>query len=73
MHCFLFSFRFEHPRFGRIKCIRTIQPVESGDELTVAYGYDHNKLDTDAPDWYKRILNEWTNDGKDDKIRACGS
>ena len=45
--------RFDHPRFGKIKCVKTIQAVKAGDELTVAYGYDHNKLDTDAPDWYK--------------------
>ena len=51
---FLFS-RFNHPRFGEIKCIRTIQPVSPGDELTVAYGYDHNKLDTDAPEWLSLI------------------
>lgn len=48
--------RFHHPRFGSIKCIRTIQRVKTGDELTVAYGYDHTKLDTDAPEWYKLQL-----------------
>ncbi|XP_066920719.1 histone-lysine N-methyltransferase SETD7-like [Clytia hemisphaerica] len=52
--------RFDnHPRFGRIKCIRTIQPVRAGDELTVAYGYDHNKLETDAPEWYKEKLKQF--------------
>jgi len=66
--------KFDHPRFGRIKCIRTIQPVEAGDELTVAYGYDHNKLDTDAPDWYKHKLKEWTkNNREEDKHRTFGS
>lgn len=58
--------RFDHPRFGKIKCIRTIKSVEPGDELTVAYGYDHAKLETDAPEWYKETLREWTsnNEGK---------
>jgi len=58
----IYFLRFNHPRFGEIKCIRTIKPVESGDELTVAYGYDHNKLDTDAPEWYKRKLKEFQSD-----------
>ena len=53
--------RFDHPRFGKIKCVKTIQAVKAGDELTVAYGYDHNKLDTDAPDWYKIKLKEFGN------------
>eukprot|EP00112_Aurelia_sp_Birch-Aquarium-sp1_P009408 Seg2069.1 transcript_id=Seg2069.1/GoldUCD/mRNA.D3Y31 product="Histone-lysine N-methyltransferase SETD7" protein_id=Seg2069.1/GoldUCD/D3Y31 len=47
---------FDHPRFGRIKCIRTIRPVKGGEELTVEYGYDHNGLgpnNPDAPQWYK--------------------
>jgi len=56
--------RFDHPRFGKIKCIRTIRAVKSGEELTVAYGYDHNKLETDAPDWYKEELKHWNNNGK---------
>lgn len=53
--------RFNHPRFGAIKCIRTIQHVKPGDELIVAYGYDHSKLDTDAPDWYRHKVKEWNN------------
>lgn len=48
----------EHPRFGKIKCIRTIKPVAPYEELTVEYGYDHSKLDTDAPQWYKDKLSE---------------
>lgn len=34
--------------------------MKPGDELTVAYGYDHTKLDTDAPDWYRKKLKEWS-------------
>ena len=52
----LLSCRFDHPRFGKIKCIRTIRPVKAGEELTVEYGYDHNGLgpnNPDAPQWYK--------------------
>jgi len=48
--------RYDHPRFGKIKCIRTIKPVKAGEELTVEYGYDHNGLginNPDAPQWYK--------------------
>ena len=52
----IFLYRYDHPRFGKIKCIRTIKPVKAGEELTVEYGYDHNGLginNPDAPQWYK--------------------
>lgn len=62
--------RFEHPRFGQIKCIRTIQPVRPDEELTVAYGYNHAKLETDAPDWYKEGLKSWN--GRWEKSRTSG-
>lgn len=48
-----------HPRFGPLKCIRTLREVRRGEELTVAYGYDHKtpgKDDPEAPDWYKQEL-----------------
>lgn len=47
---------FQHPYFGKIKCICTIKCVQTNEELTVAYGYDHNGLgwnQADAPQWYK--------------------
>ncbi|XP_028599817.2 histone-lysine N-methyltransferase SETD7 [Podarcis muralis] len=47
---------FVHPRFGLIKCIRTIRAVEKDEELTVAYGYDHNPIGQngpEAPSWYQ--------------------
>ncbi|KAI4879319.1 hypothetical protein NFI96_022624 [Prochilodus magdalenae] len=50
---------FVHPRFGPIKCIRTIRKIQKDEELTVAYGYDHEpsgKSGPEAPDWYKREL-----------------
>ncbi|XP_061541864.1 histone-lysine N-methyltransferase SETD7 isoform X1 [Phycodurus eques] len=50
---------FVHPRFGSIKCIRTLRAVQKNDELTVAYGYDHEatgKNGPEAPDWYKQEL-----------------
>lgn len=56
---FLLSLRFVHPRFGAIKCIRTIRAVHKNEELTVAYGYDHEtsgKSGPEAPDWYKQEL-----------------
>lgn len=54
--------RFVHPRFGQIKCIRTIRAVQKDEELTVAYGYDHEpsgKSGPEAPDWYKQELREF--------------
>ncbi|KAM7111874.1 histone-lysine N-methyltransferase SETD7 [Ciconia maguari] len=50
---------FVHPRFGPIKCIRTIRAVEKDEELTVAYGYDHNPVGQngpEAPEWYQLEL-----------------
>lgn len=47
---------FVHPRFGPIKCIRTLRAVEAEEELTVAYGYDHSppgKSGPEAPEWYQ--------------------
>lgn len=51
--------RFVHPRFGQIKCIRTLKAVQKDEELTVAYGYDHKPTgqnDPEAPDWYMQEL-----------------
>lgn len=62
MSCLIFvcaSCRFVHPRFGPIKCIKTIRAVQKDEELTVAYGYDHDpigKSGPEAPDWYKQEL-----------------
>lgn len=54
--------RFVHPRFGPIKCIRTLRAVQKDEELTVAYGYDHESAGEngpEAPDWYKQELKEF--------------
>ncbi|KAG8592708.1 hypothetical protein GDO81_000597 [Engystomops pustulosus] len=53
---------FVHPRFGPIKCIRTIRAVEKDEELTVAYGYNHNSAGMngpEAPEWYQQQLKEF--------------
>ncbi|XP_054453978.1 histone-lysine N-methyltransferase SETD7 isoform X1 [Anoplopoma fimbria] len=53
---------FVHPRFGPIKCVRTLRAVQKDEELTVAYGYDHQtpgNNDPEAPDWYKQELKEF--------------
>ncbi|XP_056143031.1 histone-lysine N-methyltransferase SETD7 [Lampris incognitus] len=50
---------FVHPRFGPIKCIRTLKAVQKDEELTVAYGYDHECAGNngpEAPAWYKQEL-----------------
>ncbi|XP_061408422.1 histone-lysine N-methyltransferase SETD7 isoform X1 [Lethenteron reissneri] len=50
---------YNHPRFGPIKCVRTVRAVYRDEELTVAYGYDHNpagKRQAEAPEWYIREL-----------------
>ena len=51
--------RFDHPRFGLIKSIRTLKRIRRDEELTVEYGYDHHGLgknNADAPHWYKSQL-----------------
>ena len=30
---------FDHPRFGKIKCIATMRPINKGEELTINYDY----------------------------------
>lgn len=46
---------FDHPRFGFIKCIRTLEPVAAGEEVTVYYGYDEADIDEEdgVPEWYR--------------------
>lgn len=54
--------RFVHPRFGPIKCIRTLRAVQKDEELVVAYGYNHEatgKNGPEAPDWYKQELEDF--------------
>lgn len=54
--------QYVHPRFGQIKCIRTIRAVEKDEELTVAYGYDHEpsgKSGPEAPEWYTKQFLEF--------------
>ena len=61
---------FQHPYFGKIKCICTIKCVQASEELTVAYGYDHNGLgcnQADAPQWYKDGLTK--HKSKNDHIK----
>ncbi|XP_065919904.1 histone-lysine N-methyltransferase SETD7-like [Dysidea avara] len=46
---------FVHPRFGEIKCVRTLCEVNCGEELTCCYDYNHYKPDdntADMPEWY---------------------
>lgn len=45
---------FHHPRFGHIKCIRTLRNIAHDEELTCCYDYNHQKPDStvDLPEWY---------------------
>ena len=59
-HSFTPNARFEpfiHPRFGTIKCIRAVNPVRAGEEITCHY--DYHVFDEDgelaAPAWYKEL------------------
>lgn len=57
-----FWYRFVHPRFGPIKCIRTLRSVQVDEELMVSYGYNHESTvgnGPEAPDWYKQDLEEF--------------
>lgn len=51
---------FHHPRFGEIKCIRTLRRVGCGEELTCCYDYNHYKCDNtaDLPEWYLKDLSD---------------
>jgi histone-lysine N-methyltransferase SETD7 len=41
--------RYYHPRFGAIKCIRSIRPIAKDEEICVDYGYKKNT----GPTWYR--------------------
>ena len=46
---------FVHPRFGFIKCIRTLHSVRKGEELNCDYNYSHKIPGTeidDLPEWF---------------------
>lgn len=56
---------FQHPRFGTIKCLRTLSYITKGDELTAGYGYENNDITLESlgeilemPDWYREL---WLN------------
>ena len=44
-----------HPRFGLVKCLRSIRDIEVGEEVYVDYGYGEEEEDW-HPSWYKNIL-----------------
>lgn len=57
---------FIHPRFGLIKCIRSIDAVQKDEELTVDYEYENEisgKSGPEAPEWYTKLLQEFQQKG----------
>ena len=47
---------FTHPRFGEIKCLRAIQPVAAGEELTCHYDYQVCESSTCHPKQRQQVL-----------------
>ncbi|ORX92275.1 SET domain-containing protein [Basidiobolus meristosporus CBS 931.73] len=47
-----------HPRFGEIKCIRTLRDIDPEEELYVHYDYNSSREDgqLEAPEWYRAGL-----------------
>lgn len=46
-----------HPRFGDVKCVRTVRDVRAGEEILVSYGYDESEgADDQMPAWYAAAL-----------------
>eukprot|EP01124_Arcella_intermedia_P030852 TRINITY_DN683_c0_g1_i1.p2 TRINITY_DN683_c0_g1~~TRINITY_DN683_c0_g1_i1.p2 ORF type:complete len:134 (+),score=33.61 TRINITY_DN683_c0_g1_i1:834-1235(+) len=43
---------YNHPIFGRIRCIRSIRPIKKDEEVTVNYGY----IKEDCPPWYLNFM-----------------
>jgi SET domain-containing protein len=41
-----------HPRFGEIKCLRTLRSIRAGEELLVDYGYGAFRERT-PPVWFE--------------------
>jgi hypothetical protein len=44
-------FLFDHPRFGKVPAIKTLEEINKDQEITVSYDYG---LD-DAPPWYQDL------------------
>jgi len=44
-----------HPRFGKIRAVVTLRPVEAGEEVLTDYKYSYSK----APQWYKDDLSNF--------------
>ena len=42
---------YDHPRWGLVPCIASIQDIPAGDEVFVRYGYDLSY----CPDWYREF------------------
>lgn len=52
----------QHPVWGRVRTVVTLQPVHQGEELLVDYGYDLLR----CPDWYRDLWRQQVG-GKDGK------
>jgi hypothetical protein len=58
----------EHPCYGLLPTIRTLRPLQEGEEVTIHYHYamevmamvccDHDVDTQDAPDWYLQCWQE---------------
>ncbi len=46
---------FTSPRFGGIRCLRSIKLIRKGEEIFVNYNYD---MEDDVPTWYRRLHEE---------------
>ncbi|KAL7746500.1 Histone-lysine N-methyltransferase setd7 [Sorochytrium milnesiophthora] len=62
-HAFKPNCRYDwvfHPRFGSIRCVRTLRAVAKGAELTVDYDYNEvtGSGTLQAPDWFLAIVPE---------------
>ena len=44
-----------HPRFGRIRSIRSLRNLKKGEEILTDYKYNYSK----APEWYKNDLKQF--------------
>ena len=52
----------KHPRFGDVRCVRSLRIIEKGEEIYEDYGYAVNGVtNEDVPKWYLEKLDQIQN------------
>ena len=47
----------KHPRFGDVRCVRSLRIIEKNEEIYEDYQYDTTNFN-DTPRWYQEVYDE---------------